>query len=475
MRHKSLFSFFLLSLLLPYPLRAQVADLAAHVRLKDSIVSRYNRGDFKGIYEFAGNDFRAEIKEQDFIAFMKRVNQAGPVQSSTLSEDLGEVKYFKLRMPRIDLELRLSASSAKQFNVFAINRLDPYDTNYVKAIRSDNPLKTSFDSAIDLSVRKHMRNKSVSGLSIGIVKNGKTYKYNYGETEKGKGQLPTSDTYYEIGSITKTFTGTLLAQAVLDKKAGLQDDIRRHLKDSFPNLQYKGQPIRLVHLANHTSGLPGLPADFFNQSPYNPMNPYINYSRQRWMQALHAVKLDTLPGTKHYYSNWGVSILGHILEQVYRDSYDELLARYITGPMKMKDTKLSLQEKDKNRLAAGHTDKGKPTPRWDLIAFVPAGGIVSTVNDMVTYINHNISKNLPAIKLAHQLTRGTYENGNGLGWFTSKTLSGYTKYQHTGGTGGYSTTLAVIPELKAGYVILTNNSIDLGNLSREVLHKLSKQ
>jgi hypothetical protein len=128
-----------------FSLSAQVADLASHIILKDSIVSKYNRGDFKGIYELSSEAYRKYEKENKFIDFLKQVNQAGSILSSELTEDLGDVKYFKLGMAKITIELTLSASSPGQFDIFSINRLVPYDTAYVNAIRTDNLLKNSID------------------------------------------------------------------------------------------------------------------------------------------------------------------------------------------------------------------------------------------------------------------------------------------------------------------------------------------
>ena len=85
--------------------------------------------------------------------------------------------------------------------------------------------------------------------------------YHYGTMDKKTMQLPDNQTIYEIGSITKTFTGTLLAQALLDKKISLDDDIRKYLPEKYPNLEYENQPILVKHLANHTSRLEGFPTD----------------------------------------------------------------------------------------------------------------------------------------------------------------------------------------------------------------------
>ena len=473
MNPKSIY-FITLTLLLSPALSSQVADLASHRVLQDSIVAKYNRNDFKSIYQLASPSFKKLVSESYFIDFLKKVNQSGAVMSSELSEDLGELKVFKWTMPKSFLELNISASSKKEFNVFSITVLSPYDTAYVKSIPTDNPLKDTFDIAIDKTVRKYFRNKNAAGLSLGVIKGKKITVYNYGESKKGSRQLPTANTYYEIGSITKTFTGTILAEAVLENKLRLNDDIRKFLKGSYDNLQYQGQPIQVVHLSNHTSGLPGLPGDFFNQVPYDAMNPYRNYNAQKFWNALRLIKLDNLPGTNQSYSNYGVSLLGFILENVYKIDYETLVRKFITNPLKMWDTKLSLNNTEMKRFAEGTNKYGKPTSHWDIGPFSAAGGLRSTINDMMKYLQYQIAEKNKAVLLSHQLTRGSYEDGNGLNWFIAKTLSGIKKYHHDGGTGGFRTMIMVLPELKSGYVLLTNSEIEISSLTRELTYRLTK-
>ncbi len=88
----------------------------------------------------------------------------------------------------------------------------------------------------------------------------KKYTYNYGTVEKGKAQLPTAATTFELASVTKTFTGILLARAVLDKKLkNLMDDVRKYMDGDFANLHYQGAiPSALLLTCPITpSGLPG--------------------------------------------------------------------------------------------------------------------------------------------------------------------------------------------------------------------------
>ncbi|MBU7570881.1 MAG: beta-lactamase family protein, partial [Flavobacterium sp.] len=117
------------------------------------------------------------------------------------------------------------------------------------------------DSIINQAAHTYLSNESRLGLSIGIYHNNKTITYHYGSTQKEKQVLPTNKTIYEIGSISKTVTGTLLAQAVKDKKLKLEDDVRLYLDGDYPNLAYQGHPIRVGHLVSHISGLPNFLPD----------------------------------------------------------------------------------------------------------------------------------------------------------------------------------------------------------------------
>ena len=201
-----------------------------------------------------------------------------------------------------------------------------------QAIPTDNKLKSQIDTVVQKAAMPFIGDTSKVGLSIGIYKNGKVYSYNYGTTQRENPKLPTNKTVYEIGSISKTFTGTLLAQAVKDKKVKIDDDIRKYLDGSYPNLEYQGKPIKLSHLVSHISGLPFFLPDNpnlfqnanFDTLPFTISKIQQNYSKQKFFADLHNVKLDTVPGYNFHYSNVGAQLLKYILERVYNMTYDKL-------------------------------------------------------------------------------------------------------------------------------------------------------
>jgi D-alanyl-D-alanine-carboxypeptidase/D-alanyl-D-alanine-endopeptidase len=333
-------------------------------------------------------------------------------------------------------------------------------------ISTDNPLKSRLDSLIDLSVKAYFNSTSAVALSIGIVKNGKTYFYNYGEIDKQK--LPDNKTIYEIGSMTKTFTGILLAQAVLDKKINLSDDVRKYLKEPYPNLEYNGIPIRVVDLSNHTSRITRIFPNLYEREAYIDANPYSNYSKEMLYQGLHNMKMDTLPGKKNSYSNMAVGLLGCILEDVYQEDYFTLISRFILDPLNMGDTKIDISNLKPGNIANAHNEKKEVVPFWDLPDLPAIGALRSNTSDLIKYIYANNAEAIKSISLSHQLTYGTSSEGMGLNWFVHTSRNGYRVLEHSGGTGGSRSSLQCFPQLKSGFVLLTNSLANRNQLEKEL-------
>jgi CubicO group peptidase (beta-lactamase class C family) len=334
-----------------------------------------------------------------------------------------------------------------------------------------------------------MQSPESVGLSVGIYDNGKTYYYNFGETEKGNKQLPTQNTVYEIGSITKTFASTVLAYAVLEQKVKLEDDIRKYLHGDYPNLAYRGKPIRLIHLANLTSGLPNWLPDrpelFANAHPdsipYALLAVHRDYTRQHFYEDLRKVKLDTLPGAVPRHSNVGAQLLGYILEGVYKTAFGELLEKYVTKPLGMKNTALVTSGPTPGSSAKGHNKKGRVMPFIDLKEMQPAGGLRSTTADMLKYIRFQLDESNPAVRMTHRETwEKPGEGGVGLNWQIEETAGGARYLWHTGGTFGFSSYVVLYPASGVGLVLLANESDGsaqrrLGEAAEKILGAMGRE
>jgi len=330
-------------------------------------------------------------------------------------------------------------------------------TSYVSA-----QTKSKIDSAVNTAIPIYMNDPIATGISIGIYKDGKQYTYNYGEVHKGKNDRPSKNTIYAIGSISKTMTGALLAKAVLENKVKLDDDIRKYLVGDYPNLEYRGRPITMSLLLNHHSGLPYmLPPDSVYSKGSNELQSirlneiFRHYTKADFFKDLHQVKIDTFPGTTFHYSNTGAILAGYIMEKLYGISFEQLLKQQVTSKLKMTDTKILFNAAQNKRIANGYDDKGKLMPR-NPDGLQGAGGINSTVDDMLKYISWQLNENDTAVKLSHDPTWQTGDYWAGLNWQVLRGGNGQRIIWQSGNVAGFTSYCVLYPESKMGIVILTN-------------------
>lgn len=468
--------FTLISLLYTVNIYSQTADTNTHNAMNDSIVARFNRKDYKSVYELAGDNFKKYSSEKSFIDFLTSINGIGAILKTELIEDIGDFKYYKWICEKHKLQLTLNVQKDGKFKVFGLSDFVPV-VNPSTIIFSDNPLKSPQDMDVDKAIKKYYLNTKTASISMVIIKNKMTYFYNYSNSNKNVKVAADKNTFYEIGSLTKTFTGILLAQAVIDKKIKLDDDIRKYLDGSYPNLEYEGNPIRIIHLANHTAriaGKPGIPENFKKQVPYDSLNPYRNYTMEMFWEALHTMSIDTIPGIQYDYSNMGAALLGHILAKAYHMSYLQLVEKYITKPLGMNDTKMTLSAKQMKRFPKGFDEQGNETSYWDLLSFTAAGALRSTTYDMAKYLKANLEAKTSAIKLSQKTTFISNDNTVGMYWGIGKTLNEEVTIGHNGGTGGYKSKIQMLPSHGIGLVILSNSSVDITEMGYELQLRLSK-
>lgn len=319
---------------------------------------------------------------------------------------------------------------------------------------------TQLEEAVNEAASKFMSNRAHIGLSIGIIKDGKRYSYNFGTVEKGKNIRPSSNTIYEIASVTKSFTGILLAYAILEKRIALTDSVHKYIP-MLGNLTYHSTPVTIFNLAVHTSGLP----KFVPMPP--PGSSAVNYwthssaiSEEGFLNELAKIRPATKPGTAFIYSNADTQLLGIILERIYHMSFIELIKKYITGPARMKNTGITIA--DTSEFAMGYNGKGELSPRltwWDKIP--SATSLRSNVEDMLNYLQLNLNEDDPAIMLAHNPIQQIPEEGAesiGLYWLNKKTGRGYREIFHAGGSAGHTSFCLLCPQTQTGIVCFANDA-----------------
>lgn len=266
---------------------------------------------------------------------------------------------------------------------------------------TDDEIKSILRDRIDVA------KKSV-GIVVGLVDEKGVRIISYGKASQNSEQMVNGDSVFEIGSVTKVFTATLLADMVERGQVSLNDPISKYLPRSVKTPTRNGKEITLLDLSSQTSGLPRMPGNF---TPRDVQNPYADYSVAQMYEFISGYTLTRDIGAKYEYSNLGVGLLGHILALRAGKDYETLVRTRICSPLKMNSTRITLTPAMQARLATGHNPVRLPVPNWDLPTLAGAGALRSTVNDMLKFVAANLglkkSPLLAAMQKTHQSRHNT--------------------------------------------------------------------
>jgi CubicO group peptidase (beta-lactamase class C family) len=288
----------------------------------------------------------------------------------------------------------------------------------------------------------------------------------------GEGSPAVNDqTVFEIGSVSKVFTTTLLAEMVIAGEVALDDPISEFLPDSVRAPSRNGRQITLLDLATSSSGLPRLPDDF---TPADPTNPYADYEVRHLYAFLSGYMLTRDPGASYEYSNLGMGLLGHLLALRAGMSYEDLVIRRILTPLGMRDTRITLTPAMSGRLATGHGADLEVVGNWDIAVLAGAGGWRSTTTDMLRFLAAAVTPPPGslgrALRMAMEPRRpaGSPVLRIGLGWQVLE-RNGQRIVWHNGETGGYHSFLGLDPASGANVVVLANSATDIDDIGLHIL------
>lgn len=338
------------------------------------------------------------------------------------------------------------------------------------------------DKIITPIAKSYMKG-SFQFLSVGIIENEKQYLYNF-DNRGGTAAIINEAPVYEIGSVSKAFSSVILANAFLENRAKPDDDIRKYLEGNYPNLQFNGKAIALIHLVNLTSRLPNNmpepPASFKQLSEDSASYAFVHlhegYTKKKLLDDLHYVTLDTVPGLLPRHSNTAALLLTFILENIYHQPYPYLLKKYITDPLKMNTTFNTTAPGKIKLMAKGYSDNGV------LMPYLPANetaafGLKSNIHDMTRFMQFQLNEKDAAVKLNHQAAWGdTGSFALGMNWFLARSPYGKRIVKNDGTTFGFTTYMLMYPELKFGVVLMTNkysftSNDDLGKIAQEIFEQ----
>ena len=304
------------------------------------------------------------------------------------------------------------------------------------------------------------------GMVVGLIEPQGRRIVSYGTLDQANPRPVTSDTVFEIGSITKVFTSLVFADMVRRGEVALTDPVIKYLPRGVKVPERNGRQITLVDLATHTSALPREALNF--EPTWEEWE--FGYSEDALYEFLGSYQLTEDIGSEHEYSNLGVSLLAIALARRAEMDYEALVRARIGEPLGLDSTGWSLTSSMKARLAMGHVYTLHPAPNTNLRLFAGSGGLRSTANDLLLLLGAqlgyqqtplapamaamlDVKFNLmpPVVRI---FKRGQFQH---LGWFETNGL-----IWHSGGTPGYRSFIGFDPKRRSGVVVLSNAAVDTG-------------
>ncbi len=343
------------------------------------------------------------------------------------------------------------------------------------ASAQDPSVPPSADSLIRL-MRPWVEQGLTMGLTVGVANRSAVRVASTGYAKAPGSASSTDSTIFEIGSISKVITGTLLADMVLRGEVQLDDPVRRYLPPNVKVPSRPGREITLRDLATHSSGLPRDPD---NQQPADPRDPMAGYGEAELHAFLSSYALTRAPGDSVLYSNVGMALLGYALARRAGRGYETLVRERILAPLGMRDTHIGPARAGSPlaaREAAGYTQDLEPTPAWTFggSVLLGEGAWRSSARDMLKFARAVASP--PSSPVGHAISRAVTPlrefdgpgDSIGLGWFILD-RHGRRLLWHNGGTGGFASMLAVERATGRGVIVLSNAFTDIDVIAYHLL------
>lgn len=363
---------------------------------------------------------------------------------------------------------------------------------------------------IEPYIQSYIKNKNNKGLIIGVIRQGKKQFYAYGETLKGNGILPDTNSIFELGGVSEVFTTSLLPilessgqvsslepvgeilkdkvkvpyyQRIICEKppinSALPDEVNKHRYICFPDPHDVPQMMVLCDLATHSAGLPEEPsAHLFTNKNY-----YSQYTLEKLNKYISSLPPNQAFGFEYKHSMVGMALLAEAFTQKTKKDFNTLLKEQILTPLSMNHTFINSDAAQNPLLLTGHTSKGSITPHKEYNVFTPAAGISSTASDMLHFIDAQLSVNASNLNTAIGETHiaRIYANENtkqtmvGWGWLMMP-ISEKDKRQivwQNSEKGGFSCYLGFIKDGETGIVILSNTANSVKDMGMNILKQLA--
>lgn len=329
---------------------------------------------------------------------------------------------------------------------------------------------TAGDSARAADVTAVMAERDIPGAQVAIVMpDGMIWERSFGLRDLASSSPMTTDTLIQVGSVTKIFTASLIADLVAKGSIKWSDSLAERLAGVAIRSDFGD--ITLDELATHTARLPPNPPNRVDiegvMQPYSVAELYASLS-DRDVRRVE-------PGRT--YSNWGYALLGHVVEKAAGQRFESVLRERIFKPLGMSDSKIALSPADERRLAVHYWPDDKPRvprPRWNFGDIAGFGGITSTAGDLAKFVRYQIrpdsrtdvldAAGIQSLRAVRTLG-SSWQAGGGRGWVIIRDLDGTTTLEHSGEVDGHSSYIGFSPDNHVGVAVAANLG---GSSAREI-------
>jgi CubicO group peptidase (beta-lactamase class C family) len=341
----------------------------------------------------------------------------------------------------------------------SINNQEISNCSFSPEVKVDSPIKPNETRSL---LQKIVDGKRAKGIAIGYVTPAGRCTLGVGESGNAARAQIDGETVFELGSITKGFTGTLLADMVAKGELKLDEPIGPYLpKTAQGNAALAA--ITFKQLTTHTSGIARVPMTmaFAKAGLSNPLDPYANYSEADFVKDL--ANIEPKKNASYEYSNTAVALLGLVLANRAGKPYAELVRERLLAPLGMNATTMGASKENDPLAAQPHSVKLTPTPAWNLGVFAPTGAARSNVNDMMKLIDAQLARKQPWLASQEQLIPHGRVGGLAYNWHIARLIGNNdgkekrdTLVWHNGGTFGSTSFVGFDVERGIGVVVLIN-------------------
>lgn len=354
---------------------------------------------------------------------------------------------------------------------------------YLKYRFNNIPDQQNLEASIDFEVNKSAKKGLSQALVVGVYKDGKSFFQGYGYTDIDQKLAPDESTIFQIGSISKLFTASLL-KILCDEGIVTMESTLDELIGKQYSLSPDAKLVTLQQLVTHTSGFPRVPKSLMNiiiqkvgkdkilENPYS----YIEFADV--INYLKTSKGKRKAGSFKY-SNFGMGLLGHILEIVTEKDLEHLAKDKLFAPLDMTSTGIQMTDEMMKSLAQGYSSKGDKAELWTFSAIPGAGAFSSNASDMMKFIHANIVDESSIANTLKSMQHPSTISTVGIGWIQSspldKFLGNKTFVWHNGMVGGYASYIGVDQQENIGVVVLSSKSLDVTNLGMILMRKVRTQ